>query len=180
MPDAWEACFTLGDHSWAWAKDSVYMSSGTFIRYLVKAVARNGNVLLGIGPDDHGELDTQTVAALKQIGAWLKVNGEAIYGTRPMKPYESGDVFFTRKPDGTVYAIALSAKDGDPMPKRVRIPAALVQKGKTVTLVGGDGTPLAAEPAADGAADIVLPEELAAPCAAAWAFKLLGAARAKP
>ena len=114
---------TLGDW-WGWSKGSAYHSSGSIIRYLVKAVARNGNLLLDVGPDANGELDPQAVKILKEIGAWLKVNGEAIYGTRPVKPYELGNVFFTGKADGTVYAIALSSQDGEPMPKASSCPQA--------------------------------------------------------
>ncbi len=47
--------------------------------YLVRAVARNGNLLLDVGPDANGVFDPQAVKVLKEIGAWLKVNGEAIY-----------------------------------------------------------------------------------------------------
>ena len=60
MPEAWEACMTLGDW-WGWTKGSAYHSSGSVIRYLVKAVARNGNLLLDVGPDANGELDPQAV-----------------------------------------------------------------------------------------------------------------------
>jgi len=179
-PDAWEACMTLGDRSWAWSRDSAYMSSATVIRYLVKAAARNGNLLLGIGPDAQGEMDAKTIKTLQEIGAWLKVNGEAIYATRPIEPYELGDVFFTRKADGAVYLLALSARDGDPMPRKLRVPAVLVPPGKIVTLVGGGGVALTVERTVDGGVEIKLPETLVAPCAAAWAFKVSGAATANP
>ena len=146
MPEAWEACMTLGDW-WGWTKGSAYQSSGSVIRYLVRAVARNGNLLLDVGPDANGELDPQAVKVLKEIGAWLKVNGEAIYGTRPVKPYELGNVFFTGKADGTVYAIALSSQDGEPMPKSVILPCKPDRQREGITLVGGDGTVLSRNPA---------------------------------
>jgi alpha-L-fucosidase len=141
MPEAWEACMTLGDW-WGWSKGSQYQSSGSVIRYLVKAVARNGNLLLDVGPDANGELDPQAVKVLKEIGTWLQINGEAIYATRPVQPYELGNVFFTRKADGTVYAIALSSQDGEPMPASVVLPASLTHNAKMIMLVGGDGTAL--------------------------------------
>ena len=72
MPEAWEACMTLGDR-WGWTKGSAYHSSGSVIRYLVKAVARNGNLLLDVGPDANGELDPQAVKTLKEVGRWLKI-----------------------------------------------------------------------------------------------------------
>ena len=110
MPEAWEACMTLGDR-WGWTRGSAYHGSGSVIRYLVKAVARNGNLLLDVGPNAHGELDPRAVTILKEIGLWLKVNGEAIYDTRPVKPYELGNVFFTAKTDGTENAKVLSSQD---------------------------------------------------------------------
>lgn len=133
---------TLGDW-WGWSKGSSYHSSGSIIRYLVKAVARNGNLLLDVGPDAQGELDPKAVRTLKEVGDWLKINGEAIYATRPVPPYELGNVFFTGKSDGTVYAIALSSQDGETMPPNAVLPASLAVNAKTITLVGGDGTALA-------------------------------------
>ncbi len=118
-------------------------SPGSVIRYLVKAVARNGNLLLDVGPDADGELDPQAVKILKEIGTWLKINGEAIYDTRPVKPYELGNVFFTGKTNGTVYAIVLSSQDGESMPSSVVLPASLTVNARVITLVGGDGTALA-------------------------------------
>lgn len=133
---------TLGTR-WGWTKGSAYHSPGSIIRYLVKAVARNGNLLLDVGPDADGELDPQAVKTLKEVGMWLKINGEAIFETRPVKPYELGNVFFTRKADGTVYAIVLSSQDGESIPPRVVLPASLTVNAKVITLVGGDGTALA-------------------------------------
>jgi hypothetical protein len=52
------------------------------------------------------------------IGDWMKVNGEAIYATRPIAPYKEGQVVFTRKGD-TVYAFCLIAQEGEPWPERV-------------------------------------------------------------
>jgi len=175
MPEAWEACMTLGDR-WGWTKGSAYHSSGSVIRYLVKAVARNGNLLLDVGPDAHGELDPQAVKTLKEVGTWLKINGEAIYETRPVKPYELGNVFFTRKADGTVYAIILSSRDGEPMPPSVLLPASLSADAKALTLVGGDGTALAFKPGSEpDTTEVSLPvagsNQKASPDA--WVLKLV-------
>jgi alpha-L-fucosidase len=174
MPEAWEACMTLGDW-WGWSKRSAYQSSGSVIRYLVRAVARNGNLLLDVGPDANGEMDPHAVKILKEIGAWLKVNGEAIYGTRPVEPYELGNVFFTGKADGTVYAIALSSRDGEPMPKSVVLPAKLTSSGRRITLVGGDSTVLSSKPGRKrDTTEVSLPSAGAVrtPIADAWVLKL--------
>lgn len=170
-PEAWEACMTLGDW-WGWSRNSSYHSAGAVIRYLVRAVARNGNLLLDVGPDAQGELDPKAVAVLKEVGAWLKVNGEAIYATRPIKPYERGNVFFTQRADGTVYAVVLSEKDGQAMPGSVTVPASLAQRARAITLVGSDGTALEVRPAAAGLTEVMVPAGVRPPCAHAWAIKI--------
>ena len=170
-PEAWEACMTLGDH-WGWTKDSSYHSSGTIIRYLTRVVARNGNLLLDVGPDANGEVAPQAVTTLKEIGAWLKLNGEAIYGTRPMAPYELGNVFFTRKLDGTVYAIVLSQHDGEAMPTTVILPSSLTAGAAQVTLLGGDGTPMILKAGAKGTTEATHSTPTKAPCANAWVLKI--------
>ncbi|MFO1491809.1 MAG: alpha-L-fucosidase, partial [Kiritimatiellia bacterium] len=154
--------------------NSTYHTSGAIVRYLVRAVARNGNLLLDVGPDARGVIDPQAVQVLRGVGAWLKVNGEAIYETRPIAPYESGEVFFTRKADGTVYAIRLSTNDGEAMPAEVILPAALVSGKRIVTLVGGDGTPLVSKPGRGNTIVVALPGSLRdhPPCADAWALKI--------
>lgn len=175
MPEAWEACMTLGEW-WGWSKGSAYQTSGSVLRYLVKAVARNGNLLLDVGPDANGEIDPKAVKVLKEIGAWLKINGEAIYGTRPVRPYEFGNVFFTGKVDGTVYAIVLNSQDGEPMPKSVILPASLAVKVKRITLVGGDGTILPIKPGQKAdTVEVGLPSAGMArsPIADAWVLRLV-------
>lgn len=60
-----------------------YESSDFFIRYLIKKVAGGGNLLLNIGPTADGRIPVIQQKILKDIGDWLKINGDAIYGTRP-------------------------------------------------------------------------------------------------
>ena len=175
MPEAWEACMTLGAR-WGWTKDSAYHSSGSIIGYLVKAVARNGNLLLDVGPDAHGELDPEAVRVLKEVGGWLKINGEAIYETRPAKPYELGNVFFTGTADGTIYAIILSSQDGESMPPSVILPTSLTVNAKAITLVGGDGTAFATQPGTEpDTTEVRLPAGPAfvGPCTDAWVLKIV-------
>lgn len=163
-PNAWEICMPLQSW-WAWTRDTKYRSANFVIRNLVKAVARNGNLLLGVGPDAQGEFAHEAVSILNDIGAWLKVNGDAIYGTRPVAPYELGDVFFTRKPDGTVYAIVLGPEPASvfsPPTADVRasitLPASLLPASGTVSLVGGMGEALPMAPGAEkGTREVSLP-----------------------
>ena len=69
--------------SWGYKKnDSGWKSSETLIRNLVKIAARGGNYLLNIGPKPDGTFPDESVERLKEIGKWMKVNNEAIYGTQ--------------------------------------------------------------------------------------------------
>ena len=70
--------------------------------------------------------------------------------------YEHGNCFFTRKADGTLYAIVLRAQDGDSMPASVTLPAAFAVGGRTITLVGYRGSLLAVTVGMDGLAVVQL------------------------
>ena len=73
-------------------------------------VGKGGNFLLNVGPQPDGQLPAAALSRLEEIGDWMKVNGEAIYGTRPIAPYKDGQVVFTSKGQ-TVYAIYLTKND---------------------------------------------------------------------
>jgi hypothetical protein len=77
----WEGIPTTNE-SYAWHKmDDSHKEAGHFIGLLSKAAARGGNVLLNIGPMGDGKFDPKDLTILEGIGAWMKVNGEAIRGT---------------------------------------------------------------------------------------------------
>ena len=77
----WETCMTMNttwgfnEHDLAWKSDE------TLIRNLVDIASKGGNYLLNIGPTGDGSVPPESVKALRAIGAWMKVNGESIYGT---------------------------------------------------------------------------------------------------
>lgn len=91
-----------GDRS----KDMSTTSPRGLIQRLVINISRNGNYLLNISPRGDGTIPENQQAVLRAIGAWLKVNGEAIYKTRPWIKSEEGKTHFTRN-GNTLYAIAL-------------------------------------------------------------------------
>ena len=167
LPYPWETCMTMGT-SWPYKPNDQFKSAGTLIRNLCRIVARNGNYLIGIGPDGTGEFDPTVYDRLNEMGAWLKLNGEAIYDTRPVKPYEQGNCVFTGKRDGTVYAIIL-AKDGNgTLPAGISIPAELATQAGRITLLGFGAIK------SDDAGTINIPAAAQSkpPCAHAWTIKL--------
>lgn len=77
----WETCMTMNS-SWGYRKnDNNWKSSETLIRNLVKIASRGGNYLLNIGPKPDGTFPEESIQRLQEIGQWMKVYGEAIYGT---------------------------------------------------------------------------------------------------
>lgn len=86
QPDAWpfEVCDTL-NRSWFYSPGDVdYKDAPALIRRLVEVVGRGGNYLLNQGSLPSGELNPEDARRLEAIGEWLRRNGEAIYGTRPL------------------------------------------------------------------------------------------------
>jgi|SRR5208282_3267108 len=78
----------------------------TLIHKFITIVSKNGNLVIIGGPDASGVYPENLVRRFKALGAWLKVNGEAIYATRVLPPYQEGDVCYTRSKDGKfAYAI---------------------------------------------------------------------------
>lgn len=75
----WEACITMNNHWGYCSTDKNYKSAKMIIRKLVECVSKNGNLLLNIGPNAKGEFPVESLNILKEIGIWMKNNGESIY-----------------------------------------------------------------------------------------------------
>jgi N-acetyl-beta-hexosaminidase/alpha-L-fucosidase len=116
MEDPWESCITMGN-SWSYVPHDHYKSAGQLIGLLVKIVSRGGNLLLNVGPSPDGEWDDTAYSRLQEIGAWMKINSEGIYSSKPCRPYSAGDnIYLTQsKDESTVYGFYL----GD----QVKLPA---------------------------------------------------------
>lgn len=77
----WETCMTLNT-TWGYsAHDHAWKSDETLIRNLIDIASKGGNYLLNIGPRGDGTVPPESVRSFHAIGAWMKTNGEAIYGT---------------------------------------------------------------------------------------------------
>lgn len=106
LPYPWETCMTMGN-SWSYVENDHYKSTNQLIHLLIDVVAKGGNFLLNVGPDADGNLPPIAVKRLKEIGNWMKINGEAIYATRPIFPYCDGKVRFTQTKTGKIFAFYL-------------------------------------------------------------------------
>lgn len=84
----WESCMTMNTH-WGYnAWDKNYKSTRELIRNLIDIVSKGGNYLLNVGPKADGTFPEESVVRLKEIGQWMKVNGDAIYATQA-SPFKS-------------------------------------------------------------------------------------------
>ena len=128
----WESCVTLGN-SWKYVPDDNYKSPGEVVRMIVETAAKGGNLLLGVGPDPNGVLPPEAESRLREVGKWLRANGEAIYGTRPVAPYQSGRAHFTQKGEH-IYAIILPP-EGDEATERISIDGLCPQPGSEVVVL---------------------------------------------
>jgi alpha-L-fucosidase len=134
LPYVWETCMTMGDQ-WSFKPGDNYKSTHRLIHLLVDIVGKGGNFLLNVGPQPDGQLPAAAVQRMKEIGDWLHVNGEAIYGTRPIAPYKDGQVVFTRKAK-TAFAIYLTSKEGEAIPEQISFAGLKPAPGSKLRLLG--------------------------------------------
>ncbi len=91
-PLYWQTCTAIGKHSWGYRADNEYKSSRQVICDLVDNVSKNGNLLINVGPRSDGTITEEETQVLKDLGSWLKINGEGIYGTTFWKQFGEGSI----------------------------------------------------------------------------------------
>lgn len=85
-------------HSWGWhAKDYNWKSSAQMLGYLVNNVSKGGNYLLNVGPKPDGSFPLAATRRLREMGAWLIPNGEAVYGTQRVNTAPQDGIYLTQK-----------------------------------------------------------------------------------
>ncbi|MEZ6015413.1 MAG: alpha-L-fucosidase [Planctomycetota bacterium] len=136
--EPWESCVTMAQQ-WSYKPDDVYKPTRELVRLVVDVVAKGGNLLLGVGPDPLGELPPEALSRLAELGEWMAVNGVAIHASRPIAPYKSGAVAFTRAKDGRVHAIVLAGEGEDAPPETVRWRGPRPMTGRALGMLGVEG-----------------------------------------
>ena len=179
----WIDDLSIAVGTWGYTRDMQLQPIEATIRGFADRVARGGGLLLSLAPMANGELPADQKAFLREMGDWLRVNGEAIYGTRPWKIHAEGDtqklivpgkntrwdfskctaddIRFTTKA-GALYALALA------WPENGRLLVKSLPAGvKDVAMLGAGKVKWSQSPA--GLA-IELPSKR--PCKYAWAFRI--------
>ena len=108
MKEPWESCITICTQ-WAWKPDDSLKSLKECIQTLVKTASGNGNLLLNVGPMMDGRMEARQIKRLKEIGEWLKLYGESIYGTKG-GPYIPNNEYATTRKGNKLYLHLLNPK----------------------------------------------------------------------
>ncbi|MCD6355055.1 MAG: alpha-L-fucosidase [Prolixibacteraceae bacterium] len=153
----------ISDNSWGYIEGQTYKSANEIVDGLIDRVARGGGLLLSLCPMADGTINEAQQKVLKEMGQWLKKNGEAIYGTRPWKVHSEGnsdkfmkkvgdhkvwvfrnnctsqDIRFTQK-DNTLYALILDwPKNNSVLIKTLSDKTKVSTKGiDEISLLGSD------------------------------------------
>ena len=157
-PMHWQTDTSISNVSWGYVEGDTFKSPEFIVHLLADVVSKNGNLLLNIGPRPDGTIPEPAQEVLRDVGAWLAVNGEAIYGTRPWtrygegptvveggafhekdaKPYTAEDFRFTTKGD-SLYAIELGwPQDGKVTIRSLGSDALQGQTIQSIVLLGSD------------------------------------------
>ncbi|MBN1421490.1 MAG: alpha-L-fucosidase [Planctomycetes bacterium] len=196
-PFLWQTDDSVAVNSWCWVRGLQVKPTEELVHELIDIVSKNGVLLLNVCPAADGTIPDDQARMLLAMGKWLKVNGEAIYATRPWLVHGEGpnlfdkgrgfssskdapvafagqDIRYTRAKDGkTLYAIAMGWPGGRLVLQAPKIKGE--DPGARVRLLGRDGTlPYAVDDAGRIAIDVPDLPPAERPCRFAYAFALSG------
>lgn len=125
--------YNANDHNW--------VEPSEIIRRLVDIVSKGGNYLLNVGPTADGRIPQASIDHLLEVGAWMNINGEAIYETMPWRifkdPSKTSDVHYTAK-GNTLYAIGVNLPEPEVKLENLGKQLLPGQAIKSVTILGSD------------------------------------------
>ena len=170
LPYPWESCIIAGG-GWSYVPNATYMSGRKAVHMLVDIVAKGGNLLFNVAPGPDGKWHDGAYELFEEIGDWMEVNNEAIYGTRALPPYKEGKVCLTQK-DDAVYAIYLAEENETGMPAKICLSSVKPANNTKLTLLGVDHK-LDWEKV-DNDFVVEIPEQFqkTPPCKYAWVIKI--------
>ncbi|MEC3908466.1 alpha-L-fucosidase [Tamlana sp. 2201CG12-4] len=137
--NAWETCMTIANQ-WAWKANDKLKSEKECIQTLLQTIGGDGNLLFNVGPMADGRIEQRQIDRLKTMGDWLKINKEAVYGTRG-GPYQPTDYMVTTRKDNKIYIHLLNSTKTHlklPFPKNVKINKAYFLDGNIPLLYSQD------------------------------------------
>jgi alpha-L-fucosidase len=140
LPYPWETCMTMGN-SWSYVPNDQYKPARQIIHNLIRIVSRGGNYLLNIGPGPDGDFDPVAYDRLREIGSWMRINAEGIYGSSPLPPYSQDNVFYTQnKKTGTRYAFLLLNDTANRLPEKLLLKNIYAPKEAKISILGTSST----------------------------------------
>ena len=159
LPVTWQTDTSVSNKSWGYIESDTFKTPSFIIHQLTDVVSKNGNLLMNIGPRSDGTIPDEVQQILLGVGSWLKVNGDAIYGTRPWSvfgegptkvkegsfhdtdtvPYTPQDFRFTTK-GATLYAIEMEwPANGEAVIQALGSGKTGARSVSSVSLLGYDG-----------------------------------------
>jgi alpha-L-fucosidase len=167
---AWESCMTMND-TWGFkTSDTAWKSTETLVRNLVDIVSKGGNFLLNVGPTSEGLIPAASVERLKEMGEWVKVNGEAIYAVKQLRNYKEGDgLRYSLSGDGRTINTFIMNWPG----KQLNIKQIKPAEGSRIRMIGLDSELKWKYDDKEGLT-IELPDQANLPCKYVWVLKVQG------
>ncbi len=90
QPFYWQTDTSVSNKSWGYIENDNFKTPDFIVKQLADIISKNGNLLMNIGPRADGTIPEGVQQVLRSVGGWLKINGEAVYGTRPWTVYGEG------------------------------------------------------------------------------------------
>jgi alpha-L-fucosidase len=194
--ELWQTDDSVATNSWCHVEGLKLKPTVELVHELIDIVSKNGVLLLNISPKADGTIPDDQREQLLAIGDWLRVNGEAIYATRPWKFHGEGphlfdrgrglgrikqdqvtfvaqDIRYTQSKDGeTLYAIALGLPEGSLTLTAVKVNQA--GPNAIVSMLGGQGLKYSVNAKGQLVIEVPAMSQATAPCKYAYGFKLTG------